>query len=204
MNLAKFSNIRIAVIIALLAVSFIAPAQEKGEMPEMTPEMQAEMEAWMKIAQPGAHHEHLAPFVGTWKGKVTMWMGPDQAPMVEEAVADVTWLLGGRFLQWKQTGNFGDMPFEGMAIEGYNNGDGRYESVWLDNFGTILLFFSGSCSDDGKHREMTTKFADVVAGGMVDYRTEYQWIDSDHFTYSAFMNKGDGEFRNLRIEYERQ
>lgn len=204
MNLAKFSNIRIAVIIALLAVSFIAPAQEKGEMPEMTPEMQAEMEAWMKIAQPGAHHEHLAPFVGTWKGKVTMWMGPDQAPMVEEAVADVTWLLGGRFLQWKQTGNFGDMPFEGMAIEGYNNGDGRYESVWLDNFGTILLFFSGSCSDDGKHRKMTTKFADVVAGGMVDYRTEYQWIDSDHFTYSAFMNKGDGEFRNLRIEYERQ
>jgi hypothetical protein len=34
---------------------------------------------------------------------------------------------------------------------------------------------------------MTTKFADVVAGGMVDYRTEYQWIDSDHFTYSEWV-----------------
>ena len=204
MNHIKPSTIRIAVVIFLLAVSAISPAQEKGEMPDMTPEMQAEMEAWMKLAQPGAHHEHLAPFVGTWKGKVTMWMGPDQEPMVEEAVADVTWLMGGRFLQWKQTGNFGDMPFEGMAIEGFNNGEGRYESVWLDNFGTILVFFTGSCSDDGNHRKMTTKFADVVAGGIVDYRTEYQWIDSDHFTYSAFMNKGDGEFRNLRIEYERQ
>jgi hypothetical protein len=204
MKLSKLRTIRIAGVITLLAAAAIASAQETGEMPEMTAEMQAEMEAWMKLAQPGAHHEHLAPFVGTWKGKVTMWMGPDQEPMTEETVADVTWLLGGRFLQWRQTGSFGDMPFEGMAIEGYNNGEGHYESVWLDNFGTILLFFTGSCSDDGKHREMTTKFADVVAGGTVDYRTEYQWTDSDHFTYSAFMNKGDGEFRNARIEYERQ
>ena len=204
MKLVNPSTIRITVIIALLAVSAAAPAQEKGEMPDMTPEMQAEMEAWMKLAQPGVHHEHLARLVGTWKGKVTMWMEPDQAPMVEETVTEATWLLGGRFLQWQQTGRFGDMPFEGMAIEGYNNGDGRYESVWLDNFGTILLLFSGSCSDDGKHRKMSTKFADVVAGGTVDYRSEYQWIDSDHFTYSAFMDKGDGEFRNLRIEYERQ
>ena len=104
MKLIKLSTSRIAVIIALLAASTIAPAQEKGEMPDMTPEM----EAWMKLAQPGAHHEHLARLVGTWKGKVTMWMGPDQAPMVEETVAEATWVLGGRFLQWKQTGNFGD------------------------------------------------------------------------------------------------
>ena len=204
MKLVKLSISRIAVIIALLAVSTIAPAQEKGEMPEMTPEMQAEMEAWMKLAQPGAHHEHLARLVGTWKGKVTMWMEPGQAQMVEKTVAEATWVLGGRFLQWKQTGNFGDMPYEGMAIEGFNNGEGHYESVWLDNFGTILLFFKGSCSDDGKHRKMATKFADVVSGGTVDYRTEYQWIDSDHFTYSTFMNKGDGEFQNALIEYERQ
>ena len=199
------STFALAALAALcLSLPTTAPAQQEGDMPAMTPEMQAEMAAWMKLAQPGDHHEHLAPFVGRWKGKVTMWMGPDQAPMVEESEADVRWLMGGRFLQWQQTGSFGDMPFEGMAIEGYNNGEERYESVWLDNFGTILLFFSGSCSDDGKHRKMTTKFADVVAGGMVDYRTEYQWIDSDHFTYSAFMNRGDGEFRNLRIEYERQ
>ncbi len=204
MKLARLSKHRIAVIIALLALSATAHAQEEGEMPDMTPEMQAEMAAWMKLAQPGAHHEHLAPFIGTWKGKVTMWMEPDQPPMVEESAADVTWLMGGRFLHWKLTGNFGGMPYEGMAIEGYNNGEGRYESVWLDNFGTLLLVFDGSCSDDGKRRKMSTKFADVVAGGMVDYRTEYRWIDSDHFTYTAFMDKGDGEFQNMLIEYQRQ
>jgi hypothetical protein len=53
-------------------------------------------------------------------------------------------------------------------------------------------------------REMTTTFADVVSGGTVDYRTEYRWIDNDHFTYVAFMDRGDGQFQNVRIDYERQ
>jgi hypothetical protein len=131
-------------------------------------------------------------------------MGPDQAPMTEVAAVEVSWLMGGRYLQWNQTGKFGDMPYEGMAIEGFNNGEGRYESVWLDNFGTVLLYFTGSCSDDGRHRDMATTFADVIAGNTVDYRIEYQWIDEDHFTYSAFMDKGEGEFKNVHIEYERQ
>lgn len=195
---------RTALALLVLCVPLAVSAQEGGEMPEMTPEMQAEMAAWMKIAQPGDHHEHLAPFVGTWEGVATMWMGPGQAPMTEMTRATASWLLDGRFLQWHQTGNFGDMPYEAMAIEGYNNGEGRYESIWLDNFGTLLVFFTGSCSDDGEHREMVTKFADVVAGGTVDYRTEYRWIDDDHFTYTAFMDKGDGEFKNMVITYERQ
>lgn len=173
-------------------------------MPAMTPEMQAEMAAWMKLAQPGDHHKHLAPFVGSWKGKVTMWMGPDGEPMVEQSVAEVSWILEGRFLSWKNTGEFGGMPFEGLAIEGYNNGEQRYESFWIDNFGTLMLFFTGSCSDDGASRDMAGQFADPIAGGTIDYRSEHQWIDDDHFTYSTFMDKGDGEFKNMVIAYERQ
>jgi NAD(P)-dependent dehydrogenase (short-subunit alcohol dehydrogenase family) len=179
------------------------PANQPGEMPEMTAEMQAEMEAWMKIAQPGPHHEHLAQLTGTWKGKVTMWMGPDTAPMTEVTTAEATWLMDGRYLKWHQTGNFGGMPYEGMAIEAHNNGEDRYESVWMDNFGTLLMYFTGSCSDDGTLREMRSSFADVVAGGTVEYRTEYRIVDENHFTYTAFMDKGDGEFKNVVIEYER-
>ena len=44
----------------------------------------------------------------------------------------------------------------------------------------------------------------VVAGGTVGYRTEYKWVDEDHFTYTAYMDKGDGEFKNMVITYERQ
>ena len=39
--------------------------------------------------------------------------------MKEASDAEAKWILGGRFILWKNTGKFGDMPFEGMANEGY-------------------------------------------------------------------------------------
>jgi hypothetical protein len=166
--------------------------------------MQAEMEAWMKVAQPGPHHERMKAFEGRWKGDVTMWMGPGAEAMKETSTAEAKWILGGRFLVWKNTGKFGDMPFEGMAIEGYNNGDQRYESVWMDNFGTLMMFFTGSSSDNGRRREMKSQFKDIMSGKMFDYRTVYEWLDADNFTYTAYMDKGNGEFKNLVIHYTRQ
>jgi hypothetical protein len=192
-------------VAAITAFSFLAISAlaQEDEAPQMTPEQQAEMAAWMALAQPGEHHEHLAPFVGKWKGTVQMWMGPDAPEMVQESMSEATWIMGGRFLQWTHKGDFGGMPYDALSLEGYNNGDKRYESTWVDNFGTLILNFEGSCSDDGKKRAMSTKFADVVAGGMVDYRTEYEWVDDDTFTYTAYMDKGDGEFKNMKITYVR-
>lgn len=192
-----------AICLVLMCGAFSAPAQEQSQ-PEMTPEMQAEMEAWMKLAQPGAHHEHMAPFVGKWKGAVEMWMGPDAEPMLNESLAEVSSIMDGRFLVWQMTGDFGGMPWNGMAIEGYNNGDERYEGMWIDNFGTLMLAFHGSCSEDGKSRVMKSEFTDAVGGGTIQYNTVYTWIDDDHFSYEAFMDKGEGEFRNLKVTYERQ
>lgn len=204
MNALRLTLSRAAVVALVLCLATVATAQQEPDMPEMTPQMEAEMVAWMQLAQPGPHHQHLAPFVGKWKGEVTMWMAPDTAPILEESLAEVDWIMGGRFLQWKQTGEFGGMPFEGLTIEGYNNGEQRYESIWMDNFGTLILFYTGSCSDDGKSRKMATQFADPVAGGVIKYRGEYTWVDDDHFTYSAFMDKGEGEFKNVVITFERQ
>ncbi len=191
-----------ATLVATIAVPDAA-AQEGAE-PQLSSDTQAEMEAWMKLAQPGAHHRHLAPFVGRWKGVVTSWMGPDSEPMVDEGTAEVAWILGGRFLEWKLFGEFGGMPFEGLSIEGYNNGDERYEAMWIDNFGTLILYYTGTCSDDGARRAMVTSFTDPMTGGTISYRSEYAWDDADHYTFTAFMDKGDGEFKNMEIRWARQ
>ena len=62
----KTRNI-VTCVLACTLLSLPAIAQEEGEMSTMTPEQQAEMMAWMELAAPGPHHEHMAPFVGTWK-----------------------------------------------------------------------------------------------------------------------------------------
>lgn len=193
----------LAVAMTLISVQIgIAGPQEATN--EMSPEMQAEMEAWAKLAQPGPHHVHLKPFAGKWKGDVKMWMEPGAEPMVEEAIVEAKWTLDGRFLEWTHTGEFGGMPFHGRAIDGYNNGDGRYESVWMDNFGTLMIFYTGECSDEGKTRVLTGEFSNPMDDSMTQYRVVYSLIDEDHFTYESFMKRGDTEYQNMETKYSRQ
>jgi len=203
MKITHLQFIAAALALSIVSTACISLAQESAE-PPMTPEMEAEMAVWMELAQPTAHHAHLKALEGRWAGEVTMWMGPAAAPMVNSSTAEATFILGGRYLEWKHIGDFGGMPFEGRAIEGFNNGDRRYESIWIDNFGTLMMFFTGSCSDDGASREMKSSFSDPVAGGTITYRTVTVVNDADHFTYTAYMDKGTGEFKNMEIRYTRR
>lgn len=188
----------------IVAAPTVSAASGHEDPPSMSPEAMAEMAAWMKLAAPAEHHEHLAAYAGTWHGESKMWMEPGAEPMVNEAHAEAKLIMDGRFLEWNHTGDFGGMPFEGRAIEGYNNGDQRYESIWFDNFGTLMLFFTGSSSDAGKTREMKAEFSDAVAGGVIKYRTEYRWISNDEFTYTAWMDKGDGEHKSMVMHWKRK
>lgn len=194
-----------ALIVLLTGVSLPlnGESQEAGQ-PEMTPEMQAEMQAWMKYAEPGEHHQHLAPFGGKWKGDIKMWMAPDAAPMINETLAEARWILGGRFLEWTHSGLFDGSPFEGLGIEGYNNLDERYEGMWVDNFGTLIVSYSGACSDDGKSRIMTSEFSNPMTDEKIHQKVIYTWTDDDHFTYESYMKQGETEYRNMEITFARQ
>ena len=200
----KIRNMITCAFLACILFSIPAVAQEEAEAPTMTPEQQAEMMAWMELAAPGPHHEHMAPFVGTWKGKVQMWMGPEAPEMTEESTAEVAWIMGGRFLEWRQTGEFGGMPYESRAIEGYNNGDKRYESMWMDNFGTLMVFYTGQCSDDGKTRVIEGSFTNPMDGSVIEQKNVYTWIDDDHFQVETFMKMGDEEYKQMEMLYQRQ
>ena len=195
----------VVVLILVASLSLLAsPAFAGEEMPAMSEDAQREMMVWMQLAQPGPQHAGLAKYVGSWAGEVTMWMAPGMEPMVESSTAEAQMVLGGRFLEFTHTGSYGGMPFEGRAIEGYSHLDKRYESIWMDNFGTLMLFFTGSASEDGSKREMKTSFKDPVEGGTFVYRTVFEWKDDDHWTYTTYMDKGEGEFKNMVIKFTRK
>jgi hypothetical protein len=195
----------LAIVMSAVSLSLLAgPARAGDEEPAISEEMQQEMMVWMKLAEPGPQHEGLAKYVGTWKGEVFMWMAPDMEPMVDSSTAEAEMILGGRYLEWTHTGSFSGMPYESRAIEAYSHLDKRYESIWIDNFGTLMLFFTGSGSEDGSRREMSTSFSDPVKGGTTAYRAVYEWHDEDHFSYITYMDKGEGEFKNMEIKFTRQ
>lgn len=189
----------LAVVLAVCGTTAGA-AQE----PEMTEEQKAEMAGWMALAQPGEHHEHLAGYAGKWKAKMKMWMAPGAEPMLAESEAEAKWIFDGRFLEWHYGGDFQGSPYSGMGIDGYNNADKRYESILLDNFGTLIVFYEGDCSADGKVREMRGSFTNPMAGSVVEQRNVFSWIDDDHFKLESFMKMGEEEYKHMQMLYERQ
>lgn len=187
-------------VLLTLSTGTVSTAQE----PEMSAEAIAEMNAWAKLAEPGEHHQHLAFYEGTWRTKIKMWMEPGAEPMLTESTAEAKWTMDGRFLEWTHTGNFAGMPYTGRGFDAYNNGDSRYESVWMDNFGTLMVFYTGECSDDGKTRVIRGSFTNPMAGSVIEQKNVYTRIDDDHFQVDSFMKMGDGEHKHMEMLYERQ
>ena len=63
---------------------------------------------------------------------------------------------------------YGAGEVTGNTIESNSaNLNGGGLSAWIDTFGTLMVFSEGSCSDDGKTRVMTTRFNDLVDGGIL-------------------------------------
>lgn len=89
----------------------------------MTPEQV--QTAWHQAATPGDAHQALAPFVGNWKTKVTMWMNPNAQPNVSTGQSAAAWILGGRFIKENFEGNAMGQPMNGMGLLGYDNIQGN-------------------------------------------------------------------------------
>jgi hypothetical protein len=189
--------------LSVAVLTMLSAAVAAQETPEMSEEAAAAMAAWTELATPGEHQEHLARYAGRWQSEVKMWMEPGGEPMVSPAMSEARMILGGRYLEWEHSAVFGGLPFEGKGLDAYNNGEDRYESTWIDNFGTLIIFYTGQCGDGGKTRTLNGEFFDPVSGGKISQRAVYTWIDDDTFLYESFMAQDGAEFKNMEIRYTR-
>jgi hypothetical protein len=152
----------------------------------------------------GGHHRHLERFVGIWTGRITIWTDADSEPIFYESTAEARWILGRRYLEWTHSGLLDGVPFRGLGIDGFNTVTGRYESVWIDNLGTLILYYVGSCSDGGRVRSLETTFTEPAVGRAVTQRVVYTWVNDDLFSYESFVKQGNSEHRTMLVEYQRQ
>jgi hypothetical protein len=127
-------------------------------MPQMSPEMQAEMEAWMKLGTPGKEHEQLAAQAGTWKAKGKSYMGPEPTPFEATSKREVK--LGGRVLTEHFSGDMMGMPFEGHGMLGYDNARQKWWTTWNDSMSTGVMLAYGGWDEGTK--------AIVFDGEMID------------------------------------
>jgi len=152
----------------------------------------AEMDAYMKLAQPGEHHKRFGNFAGNWTVSGKSWMEPGKPPTEFSGTVEYTSLLGGRYLQSVHKGSFFGQPFEGRALDGYDNATHEYFSTWIDNFGTGVMVFRGTCEDPCKTLTETGEGFDPMQGKVVKSKEVTTLVDPDTYRFEMYM-VGDGK-----------
>ncbi len=187
----------------VLAVSLSVGAQAaKKQAPT---DMDQSMAEAMQRGTPGLGHKALDPFIGKWSNVVLMWMKPGDAPKESKGTNENTWILGGRFIRQDYRGSFNGQPFEGLGLTGYDNVRGEYQSIWLDNFMTGMMYGTGAYEAKSKTVSVGGTFSCPMTQEKDRwFRFEWKMLDNDHHKYFSYSKDSEGkEFLSMEITFTR-
>ncbi len=124
-------------------------------------------------------------------------------PSVTEGKAVIESLLGGRYLKTTHTGTFMGMPFEGFSIEAYDNAMHEFSSIWVDNFGTGMMYMKGKYDEASKTLTYTGTSVDPMQKKEIGVKEVFKVIDDNNFTMEMYMTDGSKEVKTMEINYTR-
>jgi hypothetical protein len=143
-----------------------------------------EMKKWQDFMTPGAMHKWLANFNGTWDVEMTSYMNPAN-PEKSAGTGSYSSIMNGLY----QVGDFKSsmmgMPFQGHSITGYDNAKKLFISTWVDNFGSGIIYMTGTYDEATKTLNLKGSQTDPVTGKDAVIREEMKIINDD--TYNLLM-----------------
>ncbi len=177
----------------------VQKAKEKQDQ-----EMPEEWAAYAEAGMPGKHHKLLDALDGNWYGEYRIWMAPGTEAMVSKGSIKRKLVLDGRFLYEKVEATSDMGSFEGIGYTGYNNLDGQYEMIWMDEMGTAMFFATGTYDPETKIFKSYGTMRDPVTAKVSSMSGEFDLSDPDRHTYVSYMTGPDGkEFKTFEGVMER-
>jgi len=158
----------------------------------------------MKAATPGPNHKLLAEGVGDWTFVMKMWMDPAQPPTEAKGTATVTPLLDGRYVQGVYKAPVMGMPFEGVALNGFDNVTNQFVSIWYDNMSTGIMTMTGKYDAATKTFTYMGEMADPMSPkAMVKYREVVRLLAPDRHVMEMYEMRGGKELKTMESTYTR-
>ena len=165
-------------------------------------------QAMMKAAAVGPQHEKLKALTGRWNVQGKYRMGPDAPWQEQKSTCTGELIIGGRFLEQHYQGEpmmGSNTPFEGIAIIGYDNGEQKYVSSWMDSMSTMMLTSQGTSDDGGKTITLRSgEFTCPMNGQRLTMKTVFQIEGNDRFVIRGYTPGPDGkEFQGMELVHSR-
>ena len=173
---------------------------EQAKNQEGGKDMQAMMDAYRKLAEPGAPHRLLAGLTGTWTVSNRVWMEPGSPPVEGSGTCEQKMILGGRYLLQEYT-FVDEMPGETVTafnLVAFDNHTGRYVSTWIDSMSTGIYYFEGTGSADGKIISQECSYDDPVKGPCI-WRSVATIKDNDTLEYETYLTPVGGSEEKMSM-----
>ena len=166
---------------------------------------EAMIDTWVQHAMPGEHHRLLRRMAGSWNLAVKYRMNAE-APIVEShGACERKWILGNRFLLEEFDGGNLALPFQGLAIYGYDAFEKKYTSVWVDTMSTAITTNLGVCRKSCELIHFTGQHGDPWSGTKRTSRGVTRFVNDDRHVLELYEPDADGkEFKILEIVYTRK
>lgn len=188
---------------SLLFVSVSLFAQEKKDT-KMSAKDQKEQKAWMSYMTPGEMHKMLANANGDWHENLTFWMSPGASPTQAESECTNKMILGDRYQESVHTGMMMGMPFEGRSVVGYDNAKKMFQSTWVDNMGSGIMFLEGKYNEQTKTINLKGTEVDAMTGKTESVRETMKFIDDKTQMMEMYMTKDGKEYKNMEIKFTKK
>ena len=162
------------------------------------------VDRWVQYAMPGKHHQLLGKMAGNWNMAVKYRMD-SASPVVEsQGTCQRKWILGKRFLLEEFDGGSLALPFQGLAIYGYDAFEQKYTSAWVDTTNTAITTSLGTCRDGCDEIAFTGRHGDPWSGTKRPSRGVTRFVSDDEHVLELYEPGTDGkEFNVLEIRYTR-
>ena len=166
-----------------------------------TPE---EMKAWEAQMTPGAQHKWMAAYAGEWDADIKMWMDPSQPPTTSKGSSTNTMIMGGRYMEYKFTGDFMGMPFEGQGVMGYDNAAQKFFSTWCDSMSTGLMYMEGTLDEKTNTLTSVGESVDPLTKKTCQTKEITKYISKDQHVMEMYMVTDGQEVKMMEITYTRK
>ncbi|RBQ02390.1 DUF1579 domain-containing protein [Pedobacter miscanthi] len=139
-------------------------------------------------------HQQLQRLIGNWQGTTKTWFEKDVLADESSSEAQITSILGSRFISVDYHGSLEGKPFEGKMIIGFDIPYQRFTTTWVDSFhmGTQIMLSSGEATANGF--SVFGEYGSPEYGEQLwGWRTTLEIVGDDEFVLTAYNVSPEGE-----------
>ena len=156
---------------------------------------------WSEYMTPNEVHKLLGEYAGAFDMEITMWPDEGKEPAKVKVASNHQMILGGRFLELRQTGKMMGMDYLSVSTFGYNTSGKSFDLITLNNMGTGTLSLTGTWNPEIKEATVSGQMISPGSNKVIKIRQVIHFQDKNRLTITNY-DQSEGRQPQKTIEYK--